>query len=72
MKCRSKNKRHWATARAAHTALARIQDSDDVRAYTPTGVLRCSCGEFVLTSSDGKRHSTKHGRRGSRPTRRNR
>jgi hypothetical protein len=45
------DKRHWTGRRAAEARLAWIQDHGEVRAVTPTGVRRCACGGYVLTSS---------------------
>lgn len=60
-KCRSR-KAHYRGSNLALDALELIQDAQllpptpdrPARLYTPTAVIRCHCGGYVLTSSQGK------------------
>lgn len=54
-RCKSK-KRHFTNSGAARTRLGQIQEMplDPARLYTPTGVIQCHCGDWVLTSNQGK------------------
>lgn len=60
-KCRS-SKRHWRGSGQALDALEAIQDAQllpptgdrPARLYAPTAVIKCPCGGYVLTSSQGK------------------
>ena len=65
-KCKVK-KEHFATSRQAHRRMEEIALAplEPGRMYAPNGVLFCTCGQFVLTSS-----SPKPNRKGK--TRRNR
>lgn len=53
-RCRSR-KRHFDSRAAAEAALTSINRNPfEGRAYYPTRVVRCHCGQWTLTSRDGK------------------
>jgi hypothetical protein len=76
-RCRSR-KAHWDQHGAAARALRGIQDNPrptpdgTVRMYTPTAVIKCHCGGYVLTSAEGKSYAKGKQGRGSRATGRRR
>jgi hypothetical protein len=53
--CKSK-KKHFSNPGAAKQRLREIQEGpiDPTRLYQPTGVVRCHCNGWVLTSNLGK------------------
>jgi hypothetical protein len=65
-KCRS-TKRHFDRQGKAFDRLEAIQAAppDPARLYTPTAVIRCTCGGYVLTSNAAPTFAS--GKRSRRP-----
>lgn len=58
MACASK-KKHYPNRRRAEAALERVQDNPSepeglLPRTIPSGIIQCSCGDWVLTSKAGK------------------
>jgi hypothetical protein len=76
-RCRIR-KTHWEQHGAAARALRSIQDNPrptadgTIRLYSPTAVVSCHCGGYVLTSSECKTYAKGKQGRGRRATGRRR